>query len=292
MKQVTYIAGVFLTVALLVLLFMLGKQKFQSNGLDNKELSKKDTVALVEVLSQKTELTLAEDSLQTDTFSYLGTPYRYFTADTRKHQIEFLLQDTNGNPIAYLDSAVAQLAKEDQLPIFATNAGIFKPDFIPEGLFVNEGVVLQDLNTETGQGNFYLLPNGVFYIQYSGEVGVRETQDFDDNILEVDYATQSGPLLLNAGKIHPKFNEGSANLRVRSGVGIISPNEAVFLLSQTPVNFYDFARTFKERFGCQDALYLDGVISEFYHSNHSEQSNHQRFSGIIVVSESEQLPVQ
>jgi uncharacterized protein YigE (DUF2233 family) len=33
----------------------------------------------------------------------------------------------------------------------------------------------------------------------------------------------------------------------------------VFAISEKAVNFYDFAMMFKQEFGCQNALYLDGV---------------------------------
>ena len=38
----------------------------------------------------------------------------------------------------------------------------------------------------------------------------------------------------------------------------------VFAISETPVNFHTFARLFRDRIGCRNALYLDGTISQFY----------------------------
>jgi uncharacterized protein YigE (DUF2233 family) len=35
-------------------------------------------------------------------------------------------------------------------------------------------------------------------------------------------------------------------------------------VSETPVNFHTFGRLFRDELGCQDALYLDGSISQIY----------------------------
>jgi uncharacterized protein YigE (DUF2233 family) len=37
-----------------------------------------------------------------------------------------------------------------------------------------------------------------------------------------------------------------------------------FALSEGAVNFYSFAKFFRDVLGCPDALYLDGSISTFY----------------------------
>ena len=64
-------------------------------------------------------------------------------------------------------------------------------------------------------------------------------------------------------KIHPDFKEGSTNLNIRNGVGILSDNSIVFAMSKEPINFYDFANYFKS-LGCKNALYLDGLVSRTY----------------------------
>jgi uncharacterized protein YigE (DUF2233 family) len=57
-------------------------------------------------------------------------------------------------------------------------------------------------------------------------------------------------------------------LNLRNGVGIISKNTkskiVVLAISDSKVNFYDFALLFKEILGCENALYLDGAISKMY----------------------------
>jgi uncharacterized protein YigE (DUF2233 family) len=77
-------------------------------------------------------------------------------------------------------------------------------------------------------------------------------------------ATQSGPLLLRGGRMHPAFRENSTSRLVRNGVGVPSADTAVFVMSEVPVTFHEFATLFRDRLHCPDALFLDGTISSVY----------------------------
>lgn len=217
--------------------------------------------------------------------SYRNTEYYSFIFDTRTHDIDFMLKDNKGSSISTLDNAVKYAASKDEDIVFATNAGMFHEDRTPVGLFISDSKIIQPINTEDGNGNFFLKPNGIFFMEKNGKLGVKETTKFEKSAIHPKYATQSGPLLLENGKIHPAFNEGSTNLRVRSGVGIISQYQAVFLLSKTEVNYFDFSMTFKEKFKCKDALFLDGVISEVFIQDVHQKKSTFDFSGIIAISE-------
>jgi uncharacterized protein YigE (DUF2233 family) len=118
------------------------------------------------------------------------------------------------------------------------------------------------INLKNGNGNFYMKPNGVFYLSKSGEAKICMSEDFVMS-QDVEYATQSGPLLLHNGQIHNKINEGSPNLKIRNGVGIMPDGNILFAISKEEINFYDFAMFFKNK-GCMNALYLDGVVSRMY----------------------------
>ncbi len=142
------------------------------------------------------------------------------------------------------------------------NGGMFKPDNSPQGLFIQKRKTLSPLDTSSGSGNFYLKPNGVFYITTGNVPVICTTADFKDDG-KIKYATQSGPMLLINGQIHPAFKQGSANLNIRNGVGILPGNKVIFAMSKAPVNFYDFASYFKN-LGCVNALYLDGFVSRTY----------------------------
>lgn len=157
------------------------------------------------------------------------------------------------------------------------NAGMYMEDFGPLGLFIQNGKKYKNINKANGQGNFYLKPNGVFYITKDNTPYVRRTADFKDNG-SIQYATQSGPMLLINGKIHPAFKEGSTNLNIRNGVGILPDNTIIFAISKTPINFYDFAKYFQQ-LGCKNALYLDGFVSKIY----LPEKNWTKFDGDFGV---------
>lgn len=142
---------------------------------------------------------------------------------------------------------------------FRTNAGIFEPDLRPTGLLVRDGVTLHPLNRGSGEGNFFMRPNGVFQLDASG-ARVLETSEFDA-AAAVSLATQSGPLLVRGGVLHPAFKPASERKVIRSGVGVRDPRTVVFVISRDPISLFDFATLFRDRLGCPDALYLDGIIS-------------------------------
>ena len=81
---------------------------------------------------------------------------------------------------------------------------------------------------------------------------------------KVELATQSGPLLVEAGRIHPVFKPGSTSLLFRNGVGVVEPHTVCFAISEEPVNFYEFATLFRDVLHCPDALFLDGTISSLH----------------------------
>ena len=146
---------------------------------------------------------------------------------------------------------------------FAMNAGMYHRDLAPVGLFVENGVEVSGIVTSDGPGNFGLLPNGVFCI---GETfRVIESRTFKKEQPKCRYATQSGPMLVIGGKLHPKLLAGSDSLYVRNGVGVSEDGtRAVFAISNDRVNFHSFARLFRDALGLPDALYFDGSISRLY----------------------------
>jgi uncharacterized protein YigE (DUF2233 family) len=181
-------------------------------------------------------------------------------------------------------AAEAWAASEGRRLLVATNAGIFEPGQVPTGLYVSRGEEHQALNTRAGAGNFYLEPNGVFSVDAEGRARVVPTQLHSGS---PQLATQSGPLVLTAGEMHPLFNADSPNKRVRSGVGV-SPRDrrVVWLaLSAEPVRFHEMATFFRDELGCSEALYLDGVISGMAGPGLPESAARPGpFAGLLVAS--------
>jgi uncharacterized protein YigE (DUF2233 family) len=147
--------------------------------------------------------------------------------------------------------------------VFATNGGMYRPDRSPVGLYVEGGRKLQEAETASGSGNFYLKPNGIFFV-HGNSAGILETSHFLQQHPRVKYATQSGPMLVISGRIHPKFLSNSNSEKIRNGVGIADSKKMIFAISNDPVTFMQFATYFRDQLRCPDALYLDGSISSIY----------------------------
>ena len=91
-----------------------------------------------------------------------------------------------------------------------------------------------------------------------------ETEAFLAAGLRPSYASQSGPMLVTEGAIHPRFSETGTSLQRRNGVGSPDPNTLVFAISESRVNFHSFARLFRDHLKCPNALFLDGSISSLH----------------------------
>lgn len=214
--------------------------------------------------------------------SFKGARYSVFIADSAKTDIRLLWRGENGERIATLSQAETYINQKNHELLFATNAGIFNPAHEPLGLHIENGQKRVPLNLSSGKGNFFLKPNGVFYISKQG-ASVTPAKEFraDKSIIT---AVQSGPLLLTDNKIHPKFSPNSKNKLVRSGVGVNTLGEVVFVFSEQAVNFFDFAVFFRDKLRCPNALYLDGVISGIlFPSKQIAIRSDQEFAGIFVV---------
>lgn len=185
-----------------------------------------------------------------------------FQVDTKKQDLKFYWKDDKNEKFRSIQNLITWLERNDRTLVFAMNGGMYKPDNSPQGLFIEKQTVLSPLDTSNGNGNFYLKPNGVFYITTDNVAVICKTTDFDQNT-KIKYATQSGPMLVIDGQIHPAFKEGSLNLNIRNGVGILPNSKVVFAMSKKEINFYDFAKYFKD-LGCKEALYFDGLVSRTY----------------------------
>ncbi len=146
---------------------------------------------------------------------------------------------------------------------FAMNAGMFDSASQPIGLSIIAGKQVRAINRREGGGNFHLLPNGVFLVRKNGHAEVVATADFKPSPT-IAYATQSGPMLVVGGKLHPKFDPDGPSRYVRNGVGIAPDGKAVFVISADAVSFGKFARFFRDRLKTRNALYFDGSVSSLW----------------------------
>jgi uncharacterized protein YigE (DUF2233 family) len=183
--------------------------------------------------------------------------------DARKDSIRLFLRSSDGERYGGFDRLATDLSTRGDELVFAMNAGMYDPANEPVGLYVEDGKLVHPANTRDGAGNFHLKPNGVFWVG-KDSVGVTETARFLARPPKAIYATQSGPMLVIAGRIHPKIHVDGTSRKVRNGVGIASRHIVRFAISNEPVTFHEFASLFRDRLGCPDALFLDGSISSLY----------------------------
>lgn len=224
-------------------------------------------------------------------FNLCGISYHVFMADLGSDIVKTHLYRGDGQNFYTLEDVRRSLESHKLKPLMITNAGMFTPGYEPVGLYIEDGLQgkykLDTLVKDTDE-NFYLSPNGVFFIDSSNTAHILTTRDFmqvqKQGTLNIKLATQSGPMLLIHGEIHPKFTYGSVNEKIRSGVGLINPSKIVFAITAGESNFYEFATLFRDLFDCRDALFLDGAISQMYLSDRNTGYTGGSFGPMISVS--------
>lgn len=237
-----------------------------------------------------------------ETIEFRGARFHVYRFDPKQEKLELFLpgQTATSSPtFARLEKDLN--ARGLRLKV-AMNAGIYEPGFVPTGLHIAEGRTIVPLNTagpppkaspNDPTPNFYLLPNGVFFIRQDGTAAVMSTPFYARAGESPRLATQSGPLALANGRIHPAFNESSISRLLRNGVGVDSRGRVVLVSSvREPreaglINLWGFAVLFRDVLDCRYALYLDGDISHLYLRGETEvevpASNF--FAGILAITE-------
>jgi uncharacterized protein YigE (DUF2233 family) len=183
--------------------------------------------------------------------------YTVCEIDLRQQTIRLYWKRPDGTPYAYLSALPRALQGEAGKLLFATNAGMFDPVLKPVGLYVEQGRELVHANTRSGYGNFHMKPNGIFFVS-ADRAAVAETGAFLKHRPRAELATQSGPMLVINGRLHPRFDRRSTSLKARTGVGVGADGKIMFAISRGEVSFEAFARLFRDGLNCPNALFLDG----------------------------------
>jgi uncharacterized protein YigE (DUF2233 family) len=229
--------------------------------------------------------------------------------DLQRAKLELHWRNPAGNPFLNFQALEDYLTANGQRLLAVMNAGIFETNSRPLGLHIERGQILRRLNSRrSGYGNFYLQPNGVFYLEKTASgtrARLQTTIGFERDhstirelgrntqILE---ATQSGPMLVIDGKLNPAFKADSGNRLIRNAIGVQASNtqasnsaassRVVLVLTETSVNFHTLARFMRDQLECPNAMYLDGNISNLYVPGSSKNtSSISDFGGMITVLE-------
>ncbi len=205
------------------------------------------------------------------------------TVDAQTTNIEFFWKNEDGGNFGSLENLKKYAENKGKRLRFAMNGGMYQADGKPLGLFIQNHLVVTPLNRRKAEGNFYLQPNGIFYLTDQKKAFVETTDNFQINE-NIRFATQSGPMLLIDGQINPLFTPNSANLNVRNGVCVLENGQIIFAVSRREINFYDFAAFFKNA-GCRNALYLDGFVSRMYAPEANISQTDGNFGVIIGIIE-------
>jgi uncharacterized protein YigE (DUF2233 family) len=197
---------------------------------------------------------------------------RYTVCRAPRARIEVRTAGRDGRPYRSFAALEHVLRRDAGRVRFAMNAGMFDADGRAIGLLIENGRELHPINRRKGGGNFHLLPNGVFLVRDDGSAAVVPTAEFEADE-RIAFASQSGPMLVVNGRLHPAFEPDGRSRFVRNGVGIDPDGTPVFVISEDAVSFGKFARLFRDELKCRNALYFDGSVSSLWDpANHRMDS--------------------
>lgn len=205
--------------------------------------------------------------------------------DRRRDEIALVLDGPQG-PLRSFAALEQQLGARAQHLRFAMNAGMYDDAGNPIGLFVEDGRARHPLNRQHGPGNFHMLPNGVFTVAADGRVAVLPSASYDPAI-HPRWATQSGPLLVIDGRLHPMIQGNGPSLHIRNGVGVDSADSAWFVISDDAVSFGRMARFFRDALHCPNALYLDGSVSSLWDRPAGRRDTSSELGPMVAIFERE-----
>lgn len=190
--------------------------------------------------------------------------------------------DARGEPLRSFSALSANSRSAENIQ-FAMNAGMFDDEGRAIGLLVEDGRELHAINRREGGGNFHLLPNGVFVVRQDGKTEVVPSDRYRHSD-GTRFATQSGPMLVIDGALHPKFDPDGDSRFVRNGVGVDGRGEAAFVISEEPVSFGKLARFFRDELRAPNALYFDGSVSSLWDPANGRQDSFALLGPMVVAA--------
>jgi uncharacterized protein YigE (DUF2233 family) len=214
--------------------------------------------------------------------TFEGVPLTHCIADPARHTIRTVL-GPKGKPYRSLSELAVSMGARAQQVAFATNGGMFDAAGLPIGYYVEANKRGHTLNRNEGWGNFHLQPNGVFYGS-GGRWAVRTSADFAKAVsTRPQFGTQSGPMLVIGGKLHPRIDADGPSRKLRNGVGVDRQGRAHFVISDAPISFGQLARYFRDELKTPNALFLDGSVSSLWDPTMGRVDGGPPLGPLIVV---------
>lgn len=215
--------------------------------------------------------------------SFEGSHFTACRYDSGRDELVLADADPHG-PLRSFARLKAALGPRARRLLFAMNAGMYDSAGTPVGLYVEDGAEKHAINRHRGgSGNFLMLPNGVFGADASGRVAIVPSPAWPPPRFAVRWATQSGPMLVIAGKLHPLIQPDGESRYIRNAVGVADPGTAWFVISDEPVSFGRLARFLRDGLGCRDALYFDGAVSSLWEPAAGRQDARQDLGPLVAV---------
>ena len=208
---------------------------------------------------------------------------RFTVCDPGNGRIEFVAAARGEPVVRQFTDLEARLGPRAARVAFAMNAGMYGEDGRPIGLTIVEGRQVRAINRRQGGGNFHLMPNGVFQVDRDGRAEVITSANWRPSP-DIRLATQSGPMLVIDGKLHPAFDHDGSSRHIRNGVGIAPDGRARFVISDGPVSLGRFARFFRDALKCPNALFFDGAVSALWDPANYRRDVTEPLGPLVVVS--------
>ena len=205
---------------------------------------------------------------------------RFTVCDPGRGELRLIAADRSETPLRSFAEVMTRIPAGEVA--FAMNAGMFDEDGRPIGLAVVGGRQIHAINRRDGGGNFHLMPNGAFFIRRDGSAAITTSEKFAPSP-EIAFATQSGPMLVIDGQIHPKFDPDGTSRFIRNGVGIGPSGRPRFVISNEVVSFGKLARFFRDGLRARNALYFDGSVSSLWDPAAGRQDAGVPLGPIIVA---------
>jgi uncharacterized protein YigE (DUF2233 family) len=242
-------------------------------------------VLLVALLACLAGAALPARAVTCRTIAFDGNSYTICEVAPARETLRLFRAADDGTPIGQFQRLEALVSRRGQRLAFAMNAGMYHEDRSPVGHYIEDGREEMRVIAAPGPGNFGLLPNGVLCITDT-RARVIETRDYLAEKPDCRHATQSGPMLVIDGELHPRFLPDSTSRYIRNGVGTTADGRrAVFAISQDTVTFHEFGRLFRDALRLPDALFLDGNVSRLYAPRLGRADIGRRMGPIVAVTE-------